>query len=574
MKKKYIFALITAFVSTFLYLFITMFSNIQKGIEGQIREGFNRTQHLITQRVASQIEGMLNEAKGEILFVRNPFALIKLIKVMDSKDRKAIAFWRDGLERVYLPLLNSHSQYRSITFIDEKGDEVVRVEKDLIAIHAVAESYLKNISEDLIFKETAKLDNGQIYIERYEDVIKISTPVYRDSIKGIVVIEIAMKDIYSIVSPVKYGMDSHSMLFTDKGGLLFCSKGLTEEVHKAEIEYISKNPSGSYTEIDESHGQRDILMAISPAKVDGGNWIVAMESTADEVKGRAMEFEQQKNIVLILLILMIIVGLSYLFKIILDKARNEKSLENLNNELNIANERLKEVDKQKTEFLNIVAHDLRSPLTSIKSYIEMLFTHKDKPEISHMLDNFINVISHESIRLENLLNEYLDMAKIESGTMTFSKEPVNIGLLIEWQVEAYRGVAVEKDININPILPEDMPFVVCDEVKTSQVISNLLSNAVKFSPRSGTITVSAEKKGDYIEAYVEDSGSGIPDGYEEKIFEKFVQLQSGKEKGKKGAGLGLPIAKFIVEQQGGKMWVENKEGKGAKFLFTLPLKNP
>ncbi len=572
MKKKYFFIISIVLASAFLYLFITMFSNIQKGIESQIKEAFNKEQSLITERVAIQLEDIFSGMERDILFLRQPFALLKLIDAIDSGDKKEIAFWRDGIQKVYIPFLYAKPIYSYIGFIDNNGKEVIRVKKSSDnSIAAAAEGELRSLSDESIFKRIFKLDYGQIYLHRSDGLIEMVTAVYHlNQKKGMIELEMEMDKIYSIVAPIKHAAKRHVMLFTEKGDLLFCARGLTEEQHKGEIDYILKNPSGGYTEIAESHGEKNILMAASQLKLSGERWIVAVESTTDEITGQIKEFEQQKKRLVIFLILISIVGLSYLFKIILDKAKHEKSLENLNNELNIANKKLMGIDKQKTEFLNIVAHDLRTPLTSIKSYTEMLINHKSKPEMSHLLDDFINAISHEGIRLENLVNDYLNIAKIESGTMTFNKGTVDIKMLISWLIETFRGEAMAKGININPILPDDKLVVTCDEVKINQVISNLLSNAVKFSPRGGTITVSAIKKGDYLEVYIEDTGSGIPNGYKERIFEKFVQVESG-ERVNRGVGLGLPIVKFIVEQHGGKVWAESEPGNGAKFLFTLPI---
>ena len=572
MKKRDIFIISIVFVSAFLYLF-TMFSNIQKSIESQIKEMFNKEQSLITERIAIQLDGIFSGMERDILFLRHPFALLKLIDAIDSGDKKEIAFWCDGIQKVYIPFLHAKPIYRYVAFTDNNGKEVIRVKRDPDdSIVAAAEDGLRSLSDELIFKEAMKLDYGQIYLHRSGGLIKMVTPVYHlNQKKGM--IELEMDEIYSIVAPMKYGEKKHTMFFTDKGNLLFCTQGLTEEQHKGEIDYILKNPSGGYTEIAESHGEKDLLFAMSSLNIGSERWIVAVESIADEIKGQTREFEKQKHMLIILLILISIIVLSYLVKTILDKAQHEKSLENLNNELNIANKNLMDIDKQKTEFLNIVAHDLRTPLTSIRAYTDMLITHKDKPEINKkILDDFINAISHEGIRLENLVNDYLNIAKIESGTMTFNKEPVDIKMLINWSIETFRGEAMAKGININFSLQEDIPLITADESKLSQVISNLLSNAVKFTPRGGAITVSAGIKGDYLEVYVEDTGPGIPNGYKERIFEKFVQVENG-ERVKRGVGLGLPIVKFIVEQHGGKVWVESETGNGAKFLFTLPI-NP
>ena len=116
-----------------------------------------------------------------------------------------------------------------------------------------------------------------------------------------------------------------------------------------------------------------------------------------------------------------------------------------------------------------------------------------------------------------------------------------------------------------------MPTINSDDGKLRQVASNLLSNAVKYTPKGGTITISAEKRGKYVEVCVEDTGPGISEEYHEKIFEKFIQVQNGKERVKRGTGLGLPIVKYIIKHLGGRVWVESEEGKGAKFLFALPI---
>lgn len=579
MKKRYIFIVEIAFASAFLYLFVSMISNIQRNIENQIKEEFNKEQSLVTERIVIQLKDVFSGMERDILFLRHPFALLKLIDAIDSKNKKEIAFWKDGIEKVYIPFLNAKPIYSYLAFIDKDGKEVVRVKKGPDnSIAAAAEGYLRDLSGELIFKEMIKLDYGQTYLHRSDGIIEMVTAVYHlNQKRGMIELEIEMEDLYPILTPMKLGKMSHAMLFTDKGELLFCSRGLTDEQHKGEIDYILKNPSGGWTEIPESHGEKNILMAVSSLKLKGERWIVAMESTGDEVTGRIREFEQQKKRLMTLLILVSIVVLSYFFKTVSDKAKSEKSskenLEKLNNELNIANKKLIDIDKQKTEFLNIVAHDLRTPLTSIRSYTEMLLTHKDKPDMDNkILDDFINAISHEGIRLENLVNEYLDMAKIESGTMTFNKEPVDIKMIINWSIETFRGEAMAKGININSPLKEDIPLINADDGKLSQVISNLLSNAIKFTPRGGTVTVSAEKKGDYVEVYVEDFGPGIPNGYKERIFEKFVQVQNGKKMVRRGTGLGLPIVKFIVEHHGGRVWVESEAGNGAKFLFALLIK--
>ncbi len=605
MKKRYIFLTSIVLASALFYLFVSMFSGLQSSIENHIRDEFNKEQQLITERIAFQLKEMFIDDVGRgVLFLRQPFALHKLFEAIDSKDKKDIAFWKEGAKKVFSAFLTSNTIYHYAVYADQNGDEIIKVGRDdnKYLFKRGELSNMRNISTDSIFAETIKLNEGQIHMSRVSEYgrmdIKIGTPVYyRNQKRGVIIIEVEMEEVNSILIPVKHGKTSHTMLFTDKGELLFCSRGLTEGQHKGEIDYILKNPSGGYTEIPESHDEKDILLATSSLKVGSERWVVAMESTAGEVTGQIKRFEEQKQRLMIMLLLVGIVSLSYFFKAYSDKIKAEirtegevktskkleainkelkdskERLEQTNDELNIANERLKNIDRQKTEFLNIVAHDLRTPLTSIRSYTDMLLMHKDKPEtIKKIFVEFLDVIRHEGMRLENLVNDYLDLAKIEAGQMIFKSEPVDIKGIINKSLATYYGEAMEHGINLKSILSEDIPVINADDGKLRQVVSNLLSNAIKYTPKGGTITISAEKKDKYVEVCVEDTGPGISKEYHKKIFEKFVQVQNGKERVKKGTGLGLPIVKYIIKRHGGRVWVESEEGKGAKFLFTLPVR--
>lgn len=255
-----------------------------------------------------------------------------------------------------------------------------------------------------------------------------------------------------------------------------------------------------------------------------------------------------------------------------EKERYRINLEQTNVILKMANEQLKTLDRQKTELL-IVTHDLRGPITAIKGFADVLLSYKDAPDkLSRGYDDFLNIIRHESMRLNNLIDYYLDLSKIESGQMEFKQENVDIkGLIIE-SVGLYKGEAIKNGINLKSLFLEDIPIITADEGKIRQVISNLISNAIKYTHQNGTVIVSTVKGLGEIEVFVEDTGEGIPKEYHENIFDKFVQVNTGKERVKKGTGLGVALAKNIVEHHGGRIWVESEKGKGSKFVFTLPIK--
>jgi signal transduction histidine kinase len=176
-------------------------------------------------------------------------------------------------------------------------------------------------------------------------------------------------------------------------------------------------------------------------------------------------------------------------------------------------------------------------------------------------------------RLTAFINDLLDIAKIEQGKMTIKKQVFDLRPIILEMLNLIRPQAYEKKINLKLIIPSDLPKVLVDPDRTKQVITNLVSNAIKFTPEKGKVTVEArEAKSRYIQVSIIDTGMGIPKDKLRSVFEKFTQITEGKRqaKGSKGTGLGLTIAKGIVEKQGGKIWVESEPGKGTKFHFTLP----
>ncbi|MBI3599924.1 MAG: cache domain-containing protein, partial [Nitrospinae bacterium] len=316
--KKWALPLGIVLASAVLSLLLYTFSSLQNAIENQMKIEFNKEQRLVTDRIAFQLEETFNQVRKSANFLKSPFAMTKLLEAMDSGDKRETAFWKDGLEKVYLPFLNNYTLCRYISFADINGNEILRVERDLSGHLKAAD--ISNLSGDPLFIETIKLDSDYTHVYIFKDMIKIGTPVYhKNKIMGAVIIGIKMEDIYSILSSVKYGEESHTMLFTDKGELLFCSHGLNREQHKGEIEYVLKNPAGGYTEIPESHGEKDVLMASSTLKVGDERWAVAIEATVGEITKRIKEFEKGKYWILGM-IAALIIGLSIYFQ----KERSDK----------------------------------------------------------------------------------------------------------------------------------------------------------------------------------------------------------------------------------------------------------
>jgi signal transduction histidine kinase len=237
-------------------------------------------------------------------------------------------------------------------------------------------------------------------------------------------------------------------------------------------------------------------------------------------------------------------------------------------ELEVANQRLQELDKLKSAFLSNVSHELRTPLTAVKSLtINMLDGITGK--LNDKQIRYITGIKESTDRLARLINDLLDISIIEAGRVQLNATSFSLGSLIHEVTDTLRSVAEEKDIRLEAAV-DGTVTVWADRDKVNQVLTNLISNAVKFTS-SGKVDVSFKKDGAaWVQISVADTGSGIAADETNKIFDEFYQITQPGEKKSKGVGLGLAISKKLVEMQGGRMWVESIVGGGSTFSFTLP----
>ena len=246
-------------------------------------------------------------------------------------------------------------------------------------------------------------------------------------------------------------------------------------------------------------------------------------------------------------------------------------LERTTAELRAANERLKELDRLKDDFLSIVSHELRTPLTSIRSFAEILSANPDLPPERRA--EFLGIVTRESERLTRLINQILDLAKLEAGRMEWRMARIDARSAIEDALAATRSLFEERGIEFAVRLPEQLPQVFADRDRLIQVLVNLLANAVKFCDQArGRVEVAAESRAGELRITVADNGPGIPSDARGKIFEKFQQLPGPESP--QGTGLGLAISRQIVEHFGGRIWVETAPGGGARFVFSLPFVPP
>lgn len=257
-----------------------------------------------------------------------------------------------------------------------------------------------------------------------------------------------------------------------------------------------------------------------------------------------------------------------------NKELEEARLATLNilEDIKEANEKLKELDKLKNDFLNTTSHELKTPLTPIRSYLDLL-EDGSLGKLNPKQISALKVIDRNSKRLKRLIDDILDTVKVEAGQMKFIMEKIRFEKVIEESVNDQKLSAKEKRITIRTLIPERLPLIEGDKQRLMQVLTNLLSNAIKFSPKNSEVTVSAKKQKNHILVAVKDKGIGISEKNIKKLFIKFFQVDTSATKEHPGTGLGLVICKGVVEAHGGKIWVESKLKKGSTFYFTLPLKS-
>jgi len=235
------------------------------------------------------------------------------------------------------------------------------------------------------------------------------------------------------------------------------------------------------------------------------------------------------------------------------------------------NVQLRKLDELKTAFLNITSHELRTPMSAIKGYTQMLLK-QTFGDINVEQKNSLDIILRNTNRLDGLIQDILDVSRLESRTMKFIPEKTDIKKLVGQTTETVQPSADRKEITINADVEEGITNLIVDEERIKQVMINIVGNAIKFSPDGSIINVKARKEKNDVLFEVQDFGRGIPKDKLDKVFETFYQVDSGADRKFGGAGLGLAISRGIVISHGGKIWVESKEGNGSKFSFTLPVK--
>ncbi len=259
---------------------------------------------------------------------------------------------------------------------------------------------------------------------------------------------------------------------------------------------------------------------------------------------------------------------------ITERAESERRLQALQkqytSELELRNREIEQANRLKSEFLANMSHELRTPLHTVIGFAELL-AEETKGLLNPTQKRFVNHIHKDAQHLLALINEVLDLSKIEAGRLQLHREALDAGALLDDVLSSIlpQGSAKSIEIETNITVPVS---IYGDRMRVKQILYNLLSNAVKFTPEGGHVRVDVTSSEGFAEVSVSDTGIGIPSAEHDSIFDKFHQVGAATTSGmREGTGLGLPITKRLVEEHGGRIWLESEPGKGSRFMFTLPL---
>jgi signal transduction histidine kinase len=245
--------------------------------------------------------------------------------------------------------------------------------------------------------------------------------------------------------------------------------------------------------------------------------------------------------------------------------RMAEQLERSRTELETQNTKLRESERLKSELVSIVSHELRTPLASVLGFTSVLLKRDVGPEEQR---RYLEIIDAQGRRLSSLLNDFLDVERLQEGQLELARELIDMGTLVGEQVQLFAGQSAKHTLDV--VLPPKPLPVRGDANRLAQVVGNLLSNAIKYSPEGGTVEVVGERDQNLVRVSVRDEGVGIPDELQKRVFAKFFRGEAGAS-GIPGSGLGLTIARSVVEAHGGQISFESATGKGSVFWLELPV---
>ena len=544
-------------------------------VEKIVRQQSNEQQILLTRQSAAGIEAFLDEKTV-------------LIEVLATE---VVNVPPENMTPYFMTVYNKSSGFSSIGFVNSDGVIVTGYPLEDAAIGLDLYATKRNAQFDRARESKETYTTRPVPLVQGGVGSNVGVPIYSGGeFKGVVfaVIEISTLSARFLADTVSKG-HGHTYMITRSGRCLYdgTHRGIISEKY---IGLLCENDS-SYADVlmdqmsgDEGVGYyfdgdtgKQMVVTYTPVIWRGRVWSVATSVPASEAEALVHSVYQKQILFIILVIAIILAGSG---SIILIFSRWNKELEQevekktddlrrSNMELASANTKLRKLDRLKSEFVSMVSHELKTPLTAIKISMDVLKSLSDSETDAHTRDEMLQIIDRNIKRQKRLVNDLLDISRIETGNLKLYLEPVDMYDIIRESSNSMKDLADRKGIPILMDLRGESPQITGDHGRLVQVFMNLIGNALKFMDK-GEIRIQAQVVGGHPEIRVSDTGIGIPAEELDLIFDKFHQVDSGLTREVGGSGLGLSISRGIVEGHGGSIRAESEVGRGSTFVVVLP----
>ncbi len=558
------------FLCLFVIAFIVFLGiKTNNEIQSIVQKQFTGQKLLLSRQISTGIENFLNERTINIELLANSLS--------DAQpDRISSSF-----KNVY----NKTSGIYVLEFVNESGIVVTGYPEKNTPI-----GYNISKEKTSILLEMGKNNKGA-YITKPLPLLEgglgsfIWAPVYKDEeFTGMVLAIIKISDISNRFLE-KYG-SSEIYMINKEGMILYDST----EKYPVGLNYLTvlndTNPLLRQVLQEQINGSEGTgyyfegikpnkkLIAYSPILWRGQKWSIAVTSSESEVEAMIYSvYVKQFVFIAVAIGFILLVSLSIIAllsgwnkSLELEVTKKTNELKNSNELLKKANRKLTELDELKSDFVSMVSHELKTPLTAMQTSSEFLLDSDPDPNTrKEMLELILRNID----RLKRMVNDLLNLSRIESGRIKYETEIVELRSIIDTAVEDIKKEAENKNLILNTNIPKNLSKIWADKDKLIQVFINLLSNAVKFTNKNGSIEIKAIEFEKNIEIHVKDNGIGIKASELDKIFDKFYQVDNTSTRSHGGTGIGLAITKSIVEEHGGTIRVESEPGYGSDFIVTL-----
>ena len=544
-------------------------------VEKIVRQQSNEQQILLTRQSAAGIEAFLDEKTV-------------LIEVLATE---VVNVPPENMTPYFMTVYNKSSGFSSIGFVNSDGVIVTGYPPEDAAIGLDLYATKRNAQFDRARESKETYTTRPVPLVQGGVGSNVGVPIYSGGeFKGVIfaVIEISTLSTRFLADTVSKG-HGHTYMITRSGRCLYdgTHRGIISEKY---IGLLCENDS-SYADVlrDQMSGEegvgyyfdgdtgKQMVVTYTPVIWRGRVWSVATSVPASEAEALVRSVYQKQILFIILVIAIILAGSG---GIVLIYSRWNKELEQevekktddlrrSNTELASANTKLRELDRLKSEFVSMVSHELKTPLTAIKISMDVLKSLSDSETDAHTRDEMLQIIDRNIKRQKRLVNDLLDISRIETGNLKLYLEPVDLYDIIRESSNSMKDLADRKGIPILMDLRGESPQITGDHGRLVQVFMNLIGNALKFMDK-GEIRIQAQVVGGHPEIRVSDTGIGIPAEELDLIFDKFHQVDSGLTREVGGSGLGLSISRGIVEGHGGSIRAESEVGRGSTFVVVLP----